>query len=77
VFEELRATKALDEPIGLSLGTEKRKEFERGLEILTFLAFGPLEFGLAHWLPAPLFRASPARSLVLSGLARHLPVDRA
>ena len=44
MVNDLRATQALDQRVGFSFGTEKRQEFERGLEILTFLAFRPVEF---------------------------------
>jgi hypothetical protein len=59
MFKELRATKAFDERTGFPVGAQKQKEFERSVEISAFLRFAPLQFWLAHGLPAPLFRASP------------------
>jgi hypothetical protein len=72
MFKKLRAMKALDERIGFPVGTQERKEFERGLEIRAFLLLVPLEFWLAHALLLPSFNFPRGRSLALPPTWRHL-----
>jgi hypothetical protein len=44
MVHELGVTKALDERVGFPVGTQKRKIFERGVEIRIFLLLAPLQF---------------------------------
>ena len=66
MFKQLRVTKALDERVGFPVGTQKRKEFERGLEIRAFLLLAPLECWLAHSLLLPSRRPLPSAKRTLS-----------
>ncbi len=74
MFDKLRAAKALDERIGFPVGAQKGKIFERGLEIRAFLFFAPLEFWLAHGLPASSYAFAQDGSLALLTIRRHLHV---
>jgi hypothetical protein len=63
VLNRLCPMKALDERVGFRVGTQKRKIFERGLEILVFLLFAPLEIWLAHPSPLLSFETLPGMQL--------------
>ena len=71
VFDKLRIAKALDERLGLCVRIKKRKEFDRGVKILSFRLLGPFKFRLAY--VGSLLRSSadrarwPAPQVIVSG----------
>ena len=60
VFDKLRIAKALDERLGLCVRIKKRKEFDRGVKILSFRLLGPFKFRLAY--VGSLLRSSADRA---------------
>ena len=72
MFNDLCATKALDERAGFPVGAQKGEILERGLEIRVFLFFAPLQFRLGHPSPLCSFRSPLGGSLAFLAIGRQL-----